>query len=521
MKIFLKVFVGIVILVLLIKILSVVFLEPLAKAKMEAALNEKGSNYRFEINRVRIFMLGGGMDIRDIEIFMGMNSSGKKELIGQIEFLKFRGIKVAQAIFRKDIVVKKILVGESKLNVEFIFPRDTLNKVLLPYNLKVGSIQFKRINLIVKNAASKAAYSLKDGTLKLYDIRGKKQDALSPGIIKHIEFNADELFLVSADSMYSFCASGLKYPAGLNTFFIDSFFVQPNYNDYDFVSRCPFQTDRVEAAINRIYIHDFNLVEYLSSGNFISNYLEVGVMDMKIFRDKRKEFKHVNKPSLQEIIGSYPGILKIDSIALSEGRVTYKEHAEKANEAGYVSFHKITARIYNMTNDPLYIRENPLFSLKSNGLLMGYGFISVSLEAKLVDSSHVFWLTGTLSSMEANELNPILEKNAFVSVKTGKIGKMSFNLTANSKRADGKMTLLYHELDIAVINNVTDETTAFKERVISFIANKMIMNSNPLQGEKAREGIISFERDSEKSFVNYSFKSVLSGVTSSLEKNPK
>lgn len=519
MKILLKVLVGIVILIFLIKILTVVFLEPWVKGKIETKRNEIGSNYKVEINRVRIFMLNV-LDVRGIKIFSEMNSSGDRELIGEIESIKFRGIKVLKALFRKDISVRKILVSDSYLKVESNFPRDTIKKVLLPVNIEVGSILFDKINLTVISTTNKASFSVKEGILALYDISGKVQDTLSPGIIKRIEFEADELFSVSSDSMYSYFAFGLNFPAGSSTLALDSLIVNPNYDDYQFTSRYKFQTDRIEADIRKIFLHDFNLLEYAKSGNLRSSFIEVGEMDMKIFRDKRKEFRHVKKPLLQEIISSYPGILQIDSVALSEGLVTYREHAEKANEAGYVSFYNVTARIYNMTNDPWYNPENHLFILNSNGLLMGYGLISISMEGKLFDNDNVFSLIGTLSAMEARELNPILENNAFISVRTGKIDKMTFSFTSSNSRSHGRMNLLYHDLDIAVINKVTDETTAFKERVISFIANKKIMNSNPLQGENTREGIIEFERDTERSFLNYSFKSVLSGVISSLEESP-
>lgn len=521
MKTFLKVLLGIVILVLLIKFLTVVFIEPRVKETIENSLNEKGKNYQFEINKVRIYMLRGAMDVRGIEFFSVMNSTGERELIGEIKAVKFRGIRIAKAIIRKDINVRTIVVSDSYLKGEFNFPQDSTNKVILPANVNVGSILFDKINLTVKNTANKATHSVKEGVLALYDINMKVQDTLSPGIIKRIEFEAAELFSVSADSMYSYFAFGLNYPAGSNTLVLDSLSVHPNYDDYQFTSRYNYETDRIQTAISNISVHDFNLGEFLGSGDFRSIFLEVGELDMKIFRDKRKEFRHDYKPLLQEIISSYPGILRIDSISLSNGRITYKEHAENAYEAGYVSFYKVVAKIYNITNDPGYKPENHTFKMNSNGLLMGYGLISISLEGNLFDNNNVFSLTGTLSAMEANELNPILENNAFISVKTGKIDKMSFSFTANSSRSDGRMTLLYHNLDIAVINKTTNEETAIKERVISLIANIMIMNSNPLPGKDTREGIIDFERDTEKSFFNYSFKSVLSGVTSSLERSPK
>jgi hypothetical protein len=98
---------------------------------------------------------------------------------------------------------------------------------------------------------------------------------------------------------------------------------------------------------------------------------------------------------------------------------------------------------------------------------------------------------------------------------------MNFSFTANNAKATGKMTILYHELDIAIKNKQTDDTTAFRERFISFITNRKVLDSNPIPDEDIREGIIDYERDPEKFLFSYCFKSILSGIKSSLVKSPK
>ena len=115
----------------------------------------------------------------------------------------------------------------------------------------------------------------------------------------------------------------------------------------------------------------------------------------------------------------------------------------------------------------------------------------------------------------------MLEKNAFIYVTSGKIDAMNFSFTANNTKATGKMIMLYHGLDIAVKNKRTDDTTAFRERLISLIAKRKVLDSNPIPNEDVREGIIDYERDPERFLFNYCFKSILSGIKSSLVKSPK
>ena len=119
------------------------------------------------------------------------------------------------------------------------------------------------------------------------------------------------------------------------------------------------------------------------------------------------------------------------------------------------------------------------------------------IKGSIFYSQNTFAVNGKLSGIEVMELNPILEKNAFIYATSGKIDAMSFSFTANNTKSSGQMNLRYDGLNVAVKNKRTDDTTAVKERVISVIANMKIMNSNPIPGEEMRQGDIDFERDPE------------------------
>jgi hypothetical protein len=152
---------------------------------------------------------------------------------------------------------------------------------------------------------------------------------------------------------------------------------------------------------------------------------------------------------------------------------------------------------------------------------MGKGKMAILLKGRIFDSHNTFSLEGTLSELDANELNPILEKSAFVYATSGKIDAMNFSFTANNTKATGIMTMLYHGLNLTVKNKRTDDTTAFRERFISLIANKRVQDSNPVPGKEVREGIIDCERDPERFLFHYCFRSILSGMKSSFLRNPK
>ena len=103
---------------------------------------------------------------------------------------------------------------------------------------------------------------------------------------------------------------------------------------------------------------------------------------MKAFRDKREEFRHVNKPTFQELIYSFPGTIDIDSVGILNGSITYTEHAEEANEPGMIRFDELKALIYNISNDSVYKTKEAYLEIKAEALLMGKGKANVFLKAK-------------------------------------------------------------------------------------------------------------------------------------------
>ena len=515
-KIILKIFVAVCTLVLLVEIITRIFIEPWIGGRIRSELNKEARNYIVEIDKINILILKSGIKLTGMTIFSNPENGGDRDLIGELASVKLTGINLPRAIFKHDFYINKVNFSNSIINGKFPFSGRATQPVVSPISLGIGRILFDKLNLELEDDLTGQTYSVKDGMLKVYDLQVGKMDTLLPGTIKLFDFKARELILVSSDKMYSYVVKGVSYPANVNTLFIDSLFVRPNYTNYDFTSRHAFQTNRIEVALTDIYVYDIDSEDYLRSMSLRCPYIEIGQMDMKVFRDKREEFRHLNKPAFQDLLYDFPHPFMIDSVILMKGNVAFTVHGEEANEPGMIRFNEIHAGLYKLTNDTSYKTEKGFLEIKADALLMGKGKLAVHLKERIFESSNTFSLEGSLSGLEASELNPILEKSAFFYATSGKIDAMSFTFTADNYRSTGKMIMLYHGLDIAVKNKQTDDTTALRERFVSYIANRRIPDSNPVQGGDVREGTIDYIRDPERSVLHYCFRSILSGITSTL-----
>jgi hypothetical protein len=515
-----KVLIGLVLFVLLVKLITTLFLESYVKDKIQSALNKASDKYTVKIDKVHFLYFHSGIEIESISIYTDPSIEVYGDLNSKIASVKITGIHLMRALFHKDFHIRQLIISKPEIVGRIPFPRKKAAATLSPLNLRIDFALFENIGLDLRNKSDARAYRLKNGILKLYNFHILQKDTLSQRIISQFQFQTDEVQAVTSDSIYTITGQGIKYAALSNSLEIKNFSILPNFTDSKFMARFKYETDRIEARFEDMYFHDFAAVSYVRSGDIISSYVKIGEMDVKVYRDKRKKFRHKIKPTFQEIMYNYHAPLSIDSIGILHGNVVYTEMVDDARKYGRITFSNISASISKITNDSVYKTKEAFFSLKAEGMFMDKSQINVLLKARLYDKQNTFTMRGQLSDLELKALNPMLENSAFVMATAGKIDTMNFNFVANNAKATGKMRLLYHGLAVTVLNKETGDSSGLKQKIITFIANRKLIDANPLPGKEVREGEIDHERDPERFLFNYCFKSIFSGIRPTLMKNP-
>jgi len=99
------------------------------------------------------------------------------------------------------------------------------------------------------------------------------------------------------------------------------------------------------------------------------------------------------------------------------------------------------------------------------------------------------------------------------SSEKGDINKVAFTINGDDYNGRGEALVLYQDLKIKLLKKSDDELK--KKGLASFFANTLIKNNNP-DNNKLRKGVIDFKREINKSFFNLLWKSVFSGVKSTM-----
>jgi hypothetical protein len=221
------------------------------------------------------------------------------------------------------------------------------------------------------------------------------------------------------------------------------------------------------------------------------------------------------------LIYQYSGKLNVDSLIIKDGTISYTERSPGSLADGTIFFSNIRARIFNISNDPIYKTKDDSLKLFIKSLLMGKGSLTVVIKSKIFEKNNTLYVHGSLHGMDIRDLNPFLEKTEFIHINSGKLNKLNFSFVANNYKSTGQLIVRYNELSIIYMKMKKGLAAALTGMIFNIICNAKILNDNPMPGKELRVGIIDYKRDPERFVINYLLKSVMSGIKSSLQKSAK
>ena len=392
-------------------------------------------------------------------------------------------------------------------------------EIVIPFHSTCQTLTFKSVSLTLKKKNSSQQTNVENGNLVLKSVLLQKDSLLSSINYQIHDVNFAAFNYFSSDSLYTFRADHLLYSAGDSTIHVDSFFSIPTLENYAFARMQPYQTDRIYAAFKNITIKQCDLKAMISTGDLDISSIYADTFLLDIFRDRRRPFLHKKRPLFQDLLFSYPGVLSIDSINAHHGKIKYTEHDINASKPGVIWFSDVTAMIKHLYNDTTtVVRPNDTLIVAAQALAMGKGKIQFESKGKLSDPLNTFVTTGLLENIPFAAFNPILVQNASIAALDGHLDGIYFNFIADKTIAHGDLIFRYQDLHLLKVDAETNSSKGFKNRVITSVLNRKILDHNPLPDDTLRYATIHFERDPEKMYFSYMLKSIFSGIKETVMK---
>ncbi|MEM7659652.1 MAG: hypothetical protein AAF399_26300 [Bacteroidota bacterium] len=155
--------------------------------------------------------------------------------------------------------------------------------------------------------------------------------------------------------------------------------------------------------------------------------------------------------------------------------------------------------------------------ISTTAYLMGTSRLETVMTYWMADTTERYEMNGSLGALNLKALNPILEPSASVSIENGQLQNMTFEFVANERLSRGKMRMRYQDLQVTILQAKELETSPNKpKRMITALANGLVVRSNNPKRRFFRVGRIRYELDRSKGFVGHWTQAILSGAKSSV-----
>ena len=412
--------------------------------------------------------------------------------------------------------------GEFRVKLELL---NNFDNVLT--HLQVDTAMLSDISLNIRNISDSAANAVKVDSIGIIihkiHVDTSMVDDAKPAIINGVVIDLKGKTEISKDSLYEFQTGKIHYNFPDQRITVDSFYLTPLFESEEFFKRARYQTDRVKLFGQKLEFDGINLKELLSNGHVHISDISIDQLNADIYRDKHYPIKPgTYKPLPREQLMSIKRAFTIDSVHVTNAYLKYREMDAKSDEPGEVFLDQGNVTVYNITNQLMEGEKKDLI-LDLHARIMGQTLMSLKVHFPLNPDTLSFWLTGKTEKLDLTSLNPLTTNLLGIGIIKGKGSTDIQYIAGTDSTAKGSLVFRYKKLRVMPYSRKKEKLKkGVLSPLISFMINDLVVKSNnPKFARKPRVGQVYFERDTQKSVVNYVWKSVLSGLMSTMGFNTK
>ncbi len=326
--------------------------------------------------------------------------------------------------------------------------------------------------------------------------------------------------IVVSDTIYTARADLISLSTKNPQLEISGLELVPRIPRYQYVDVFPFQKTRVAAQVKTIRFSDINFEELIKQRHLQARKVTITGPQIDAFKDARvpRNAKRT-LPMHQEMLLNLGFLLTLDTIQVTNGFISYAERVPEASQEGIITFDNLNGLLLNATNHPERLRDSAIFRMQVSTEVMGEGKLKATFSFPMADEQMRFSVNGTLGPMDLRTYNPVLNHSAFINIQDGYANSMRFYVQGDRNRSSGELRFNYYDLSVMLIDKNKGKP-GLDERVGSLIANAFVVKSDNPKAVFFRVGEVDYERDPSRSIFSYWWRSLLSGIKSSIGIQP-
>ncbi|MCH7403310.1 hypothetical protein ACFOUP_08320 [Belliella kenyensis] len=386
------------------------------------------------------------------------------------------------------------------------------NKILLNHfnlenrDLKCDSVRMKITDLRVEAADFRLSKEDIDNQDALFDV------GMVHGEIEDVSVHFD-------DYKQHAKIKDLMFDTRDKTVKVADFSLNHKLGKFEYTESFKLRTPWLELTNGVLDVKGVNFDSFLRKGILDVDSLKISELQIEAFNNKNRPEDHERRPSMVHDMFQtieFPMVLR--NIDLVNAHIKIEEQPDNgAPTTGKLFFSDVNAQISRLSNLEDDIETAKNFEIIANALLMGKGKVYLEASYDLEDPSGKFHLRGSLGKMDLTAINPMIEPEAKVSLKSGIINRLDFNIYANDDDGHGEVIVRYEDLQIEILNRDFEKDKNIFRKIGSFLASKVVIKSqNPRKNGNLEKGVVYAKRVKHKSMFHFWWQLIFSGLKSTV-----
>lgn len=530
---------GIVLVIIIILVFSLnTILSSVVSNVVNTQLEEinKKEEVTVSIENIKLNVFAGNLHLTNVSItpdslFFENFKEGKTGKASTSEFemsdLTIKGFGIYKLLAKNEISANTIIAKGLKLNL-YKSDDHKSHKSTPQKSKKIDSIFIKGIEKIdfksilfddfefnlmdVKSADTLFAYSEKE-----CEIIGVKLDAHAE-VDDYFVVNKDDLRvnfkeqeILTADGNNSIVLKNIKYDYKTSSLLILNFSMQPTIDKEKLAATYQYNSEVYQAETESIQLKGFHLDSILRTGIIKIDTVLVTSPIIGIYKDQTKPFNLNKRPKfLNQKLKAMKQPLNINEVIVKDAMFSYWEKHPDFKELMTVDISDLNVQISNVTSIKDSLNNGKELVIKVNGKLCNSASVNLDIMMDYGSWKDSYSISGNIEEAPFTDFNPAIYPAAGVKFSGGTLNSIEFKVSGTPSGSQGRMKMFYKDLEADLSNADKDK------KGMSWVANTVLITSNPTKKGKFRIAEIEFERVPYKGFGNLLWKSVMSGMMNTL-----
>ncbi|WP_273446893.1 hypothetical protein [Neolewinella agarilytica] len=436
-------------------------------------------------------------------------SPGGQQLEGTIAHLEVNGLKLFPLLLNDRIRISEVLLEQPEIILR-VMAKDTMNQEEEDDgpDIKIGETIIKDGSFDWYTAQQRLALralglQLRSTALQLPLAPRKERDP-GPAAAPALLFSSDSLIIPQKEKAdWSF--SEVKLDTDRGQLELGTVKLSPRQAVRPFLTALKMKDDWLALRLDDVLFEDVLFDSLMAGGLAVLPKVSVEDFNLLVFENPAlpSEKESEQKDFFVEKFRKLPVPVLLQELRVTRAEITYGVLLEESS-AEEINFREGSLSLKNFSTypqgDSAVITADFTFGERS------------PLQARFaLDQSgggRHFSATGELRDYDMTDINPFMSVAAEAFVEGGHLNKLNYNFSVTNEVADGKLLLLYDGLELKL-----DGKKAWLKNIMEDIA---IRDSNPRSGGDLVHGTVYNEHEAGKSFFNLYWKSIVSGLRSSV-----